>query len=129
MKFASVLIVFIAIHQFSIGQSNFSNIKSINQVPQTPVKSKLMAMAMLSRNFSTLKLDSAILLVNQVKKEAVKMKFYEVLRLAQAVEIDLESTSQDYTKLKKSGLKLIRESNAKKEILTASIVELAIGRM
>lgn len=129
MKFVCLLVVLFAARTLCFGQSTFSNIKSINQVPKSPSTSRLMAMAMLARNFSTLKLDSAMLLVDQVKKEAVKIKFGEGLRRAQAVELDLETTIQDYTKMEKSGRKLLRETCAKNELLTASIIELAIGRM
>lgn len=129
MKRVCLLVLIASTTLFCSGQSTFSNIKSIKQVPKAPVQDRLMAMAMLARNFSSLKLDSAQLLVKQVKKESLKIKFSKGLRLAQAVELDLGSTIQDYTKLEKSGLRLLHETCSKNEFLTASIIELAIGRM
>jgi|GEM_PF-2646456 len=129
MKFVRLIVLIVTTSFFCCGQSTFSEIKSISQVPKAPMTSRLMAMAMLARNFSSLKLDSAQLLVKQVKSESLKIKFSAGLRLAQAVELDLGSIVQDYAKLEKTGMHLLRESCNKNEFLTASIVELAIGRM
>lgn len=129
IKLLCIFIFIFCLQFLSYGQAEFNSIKSIKQIPKSPSTSRLMAKAMLARNFSTLKLDSALLLVNEAKKEAVNIKFSEGLRLAQAVELDLESTVQDYSKILKSGKKLLRETYEKNELLTASIIELAIGRM